>query len=360
MVGRVTRAKAAEVSQKLHVDGDVEGEVGEGGAEVSMNRSPLAEIAGNRPGSGSGSRIDLGGGPSEDGKWSGLGRMSTRRMSGLNGGGVGAGEGEEVDVNNKGVSEPLVADKTAAAAAHAPDHSTTKNVSGECESWTAEDPFPSFAAQYANVAPAALLDMSHAQSNGHEDIPPTSPSSVADISTIIETGETFVSEENRDIMPNTVQRSNSPVSAPSTPKQGSGMSKSEYDALEAAVIEAATPPVDRFASPQPPSQDPISALDELDDAVENINAEVPEIQASPMKAAKVKKEKPAPAVRTTKASQARISLAHGPKDAASRAPALGRPRQSMSVGDGKRVTSTSSLKSSHGASTIAEGAYPKS
>ncbi|EME85050.1 uncharacterized protein MYCFIDRAFT_195924 [Pseudocercospora fijiensis CIRAD86] len=127
-----------------------------------------------------------------------------------------------------------------------------------------------------------------------------------------------------------------------------------YDELEAAALSASIPPqsIPKRTSPAP--TDAISAMDALEDEVEKINAEVPDVQTSPEKP---KTRKVTPVVRTTKASQARISLAHGPKDAP-KVPALGRPRQSsarqssahaqLSQSTAKRVTSTSSVRSRQG------------
>jgi hypothetical protein len=70
-------------------------------------------------------------------------------------------------------------------------------------------------------------------------------------------------------------------------------------------------------------------------------------QASPEKS---ESKKSNPIVRATKASQARISLAHGPKDAP-RAPALGRPRQSIAPSDHAGSRSVSE--------TSADGLTPK-
>lgn len=132
-----------------------------------------------------------------------------------------------------------------------------------------------------------------------------------------------------------------------------------YDALEAAAVGSATPPATDSrpqSSARSPVQDAISALDDLDDAVEKVRDQIPDVPASPEKqrgavgkeekpvteerqataekpatqeksAAKVKK---APIVRTTKAAQARISLAHGSKEAP-RPPAWGRPRESSGL-----------------------------
>lgn len=131
------------------------------------------------------------------------------------------------------------------------------------------------------------------------------------------------------------------------------MQSSDYDALEQAVIAASTPPrSEARASPRP--EDSIAALDELEDAVENVSREIPEVQPSPAKSkaksqhapatsgpakvspksaekkpeVKKRAEKAAPVVRTTKAAQARLSMAQN-KDAASKAPGLGRPRPSV-------------------------------
>ncbi|KAF7192986.1 hypothetical protein HII31_05677 [Pseudocercospora fuligena] len=127
-----------------------------------------------------------------------------------------------------------------------------------------------------------------------------------------------------------------------------------YDELEAAALSASTPPQIIAKPTSPAPTDAISAMDALEDEVERINSEVPEVQTSPEKP---KTRKVTPVVRTTKASQARISLAHGPKDAA-KVPALGRPRQSsarqsiaqsqLSQSTAKRVTSTSSARSNPG------------
>ena len=116
-----------------------------------------------------------------------------------------------------------------------------------------------------------------------------------------------------------------------------------YDQLEDAVVTASTPPrSNRDSSVRP--EDQILALDELDEAVETVNKDIPEIQTSPEKP-KSKKEaskKPAPVVRTTKAAAARISLAHGSKDAAEKGPALGRPSPSKSLARSSSIRQTSS------------------
>ncbi|KAI5359829.1 hypothetical protein Slin15195_G116900 [Septoria linicola] len=135
-----------------------------------------------------------------------------------------------------------------------------------------------------------------------------------------------------------VDASTPPKSNPKSPRIPAP--KPTYDQLETAVLSASNSP--RHAPSPMSADDPIEALDAQDDAVERIAAEVPDFQDSPQKP---KSKKAVPAVRTTKASQARISLAHGLPDAPSKAPAVGRPGQSMSQSTSKRITSTSSAKS---------------
>jgi hypothetical protein len=127
-----------------------------------------------------------------------------------------------------------------------------------------------------------------------------------------------------------------------------------YDVLEDAAVSATTPPrSERDSSVRP--EDHILALDELDDAVETVSKNIPEVHTSPEKP-KGKRDvskKPAPVVRTTKAAAARISMAHN-KDTASKPPALGRPSPSKALGrsssvrqpssGSNRVLSTSSTK----------------
>lgn len=105
-------------------------------------------------------------------------------------------------------------------------------------------------------------------------------------------------------------------------------------------------------APPPPSapQDPITALDELDDAVEDVNKNIPDVQTSPekpktkkMSNSKKDSEKAAPVVRGTKASQARISLAQN-TDVVGKTPSLGRARPSTTIGRSSSVRQTSTSK----------------
>ncbi|KAK4610810.1 uncharacterized protein CLAFUR5_14056 [Fulvia fulva] len=116
-----------------------------------------------------------------------------------------------------------------------------------------------------------------------------------------------------------------------------GLDQSTYDILEAAAIEAQTPP--KAGRVSFGNEDAITEMDALDEVVEMVSAEVPEVQPSPQKAKPRKSS--APIVRMSKAAQARISLAQGNEIA--KTPALGKSRTSMAgLGQSKRVASASS------------------
>lgn len=136
---------------------------------------------------------------------------------------------------------------------------------------------------------------------------------------------------------------------------------SVYDVLEAAVVEAATPPTNTL--PQSLAHTPTDDVMPYDEAIDQIDQTISAVPGSPVESmASETTEKPAaaanadskpapkskkaPVVRTTKAAQARISLAHGPKDLP-RPPAWGRPRESIgslrqSVGPAQRNASGAS------------------
>lgn len=93
------------------------------------------------------------------------------------------------------------------------------------------------------------------------------------------------------------------------------------------------------------SEDPIEAMDELEDAVEKVNLEIPNLTSSAEKRSekpteekeKAKKAKPAPVVRMTKATQARLSMAQGGSKDAVKAPTTTRPRPSTTLGRASSV-----------------------
>lgn len=90
--------------------------------------------------------------------------------------------------------------------------------------------------------------------------------------------------------------------------------------------------------------DPIFAMDALDEALEKVKAEVQHVDSS----TKPKGRKAAPVVRTTKASQARMSLAQGDKGSAPKAAPAARPRPSTISGAPSNVRQSIVSKSTSG------------
>ncbi|KAI7541896.1 hypothetical protein KC331_g8297 [Hortaea werneckii] len=88
-------------------------------------------------------------------------------------------------------------------------------------------------------------------------------------------------------------------------------------------------PVSKRQDTQQPQAtcDPLVATDALKDALEQVASEASPADA-PAEKPKPKTKKPAPVVRTTKASAARMSLAQGEKAGAAKAPSSARPRPS--------------------------------
>lgn len=114
-------------------------------------------------------------------------------------------------------------------------------------------------------------------------------------------------------------------------------SPSQQTPLDAAVTQPATSPSTSHRS-NDKTEDPIEAMDDLEDAVDKTNLEISQAPASPGKtqtpkptaeAEKPKKAKAAPVVRLTKAAAARLSMAQGTNKDASKAPASTRPRSSI-------------------------------
>lgn len=124
-----------------------------------------------------------------------------------------------------------------------------------------------------------------------------------------------------------------------------------YDTLEGDVatsstlLAAATTRQDSIIR-----EDSIAALDAMNEAVEDDNKSILDVQTTPAKpqsnmASSMRKEskKVAPTVRTTKASQARLSMAQS-QDRSSRAPAWGRPRPSNALGRSSSVRQAGAAK----------------
>ncbi|KAK0251855.1 hypothetical protein LTS09_013083 [Friedmanniomyces endolithicus] len=158
-----------------------------------------------------------------------------------------------------------------------------------------------------------------------------------------------------------------PITSPMPPLNTPRLAAT-YDALEQAVVHAATPPgpsrqsssagltpveqspavteIESAAAEAPASPHPIDAMDALEDAVEKVSLEVPVVYSTPEKP---KSKKSVPIVRTTKASLLRLSMAQAETAAAAgRASATTRPRPSTLLGR------TSSIRHSIATNTRSE------
>lgn len=140
------------------------------------------------------------------------------------------------------------------------------------------------------------------------------------------------------------------IASPSVPTNTQPVSPSQNASVDAVATESTTSPSVRRPSSSK-SEDPIDALDELEDAVEKVNSEIPDLTSSPKRSEKAtddkakpadekekpKKVKPAPVVRLTKATQARLSLAQGGNKDQGKASATARPRPSTTLGRASSV-----------------------
>ncbi|CAK4009958.1 Hypothetical predicted protein [Lecanosticta acicola] len=378
-----TRAKAVEVAEDLHIDEDAALDLNtvSEATPVPTGRNPLGEITGN---SGGGDKIcnddNAGGENKRSGSKNSKGaKKDNRKQQHL---------GDQENICDNG---GLAASTASTLSAQAPAEVTpNKNESSPASRAASDDlvkDTPELEMSLSPVhdirsqSPSSTLRMTRSQlrksprvleevvpgvqvdeklPNGEEEtILKASLGGAVQVSETTDAlagaeavSEAIVSTEAKE-MPNTLQSSRnvsprfttpSKVESTNAIEQPSCMDTNDepgetsiYDKLEAAAVEAAASPSGSNKGVQESGADPITALDALDDALEKVNAEIPQ--------SKAKKEKAAPVVRTTKASQARISLAHGPKDAP-RVPSWGKPRPSMSTSQStlRRVTSVSSEK----------------
>ena len=368
-MGRITRAKAAEVAEKMHIDEDAVLDLPSDAIDPALalctpvkseQRQALGELEPNSAGSGH-TDIDL---PSEL-KKSHLKKATRNKKANSD------TRGSEASASTESLlaSAPpeVMADEVEVAgspASKAASEDLMKDLP-ECELLSLPTG-GSFRSHDANAGLACTVEMSHLSVH---DIRPQSPPSSAvrltrsQLRQDAQSGENLVqaevvptaqspqqiskhSDEIAEIMPNYIQNLTSgqadhemSEATSNEPTSGAlGLEKSTYDILEAAAVEAQTPPKSGRMSFS--NDDAITEMDALDDAVEQVSAEVPEVQPSPQKTKPRKSS--APVVRMSKAAQARISLAQG-KDIV-KTPALGKSRASMApLGQSQRVTSTSSL-----------------
>ncbi|KAK4925863.1 hypothetical protein LTR49_007240 [Elasticomyces elasticus] len=309
---RMTRAKAAEVADKLHVDEDAVLELPSEIADATMlktpeavERTPLVEITPNS------------GGTMDDSVNMELKKSTRARKGGK------TAKGRKADSTAHNEEEIVESIAT-------PDGHGMDAVSGAEEM--------SFEQDASVVVSEVATEMEHPETLTAFDAPPSPlptamPNIIASLRKETPGKRSTSNKEN-------VEPIESPMPSILTPRQ-----TLPYDALEQAVVEASTPPASSSRRPSaveivteeptpapteshpeittaaPASADPITDLDALDEALEKVTLEVPNVHSTPEKPT-AKKAKPVPIVRTTKASLARLSLAQAEKEA--RTSTLGR------------------------------------
>lgn len=426
-MGRMTRAKAAEVAQTLHIDEDAvldanENDVAEAGGAVKQTveatpsrnaRSPLGEIT---PNSADGKTSVIA--PEEEEVPKKKGKSKKKKNKGKKNAGFGASTTSEVEVLEDAPTEavepsvnedegechrlegtavslrPVANDSCAAPANEDLSKSTTGRLTraqlaklAEAEDSNA-DTLMTEETQVSDVPneDSAQIDINIEQDQSEQTTSEVPMASTLDApaSPLPSATPKVVSSLRKDT-PGKRSASNKENMEPmesiesATPIRSSTHLRPSYDALEAAAVDAATPPLSRKTSPmglesdrpESGSEEPSTTLDEINEAVQNVRLEpevvpaaseandevekrdegeqaavpvVERVELEQVKDAtneastekvKPKAKKAAPVVRGTKASQARLSMATGEKS--SNAPALGRPRMSTALGRSNSV-----------------------
>ncbi|EME44357.1 hypothetical protein DOTSEDRAFT_88539 [Dothistroma septosporum NZE10] len=349
-MGRITRAKAAEVAEKMHIDEDALLELPGDAIDPALRtpstpeqRQALGELEQNSAGSG---HTDI--------------ALPTDLKQSIRTKKKGGRFGTEANNDNEAFSTSA---STESSLAPTPEVMADEvEVAGSPASRAASDDLvkdlPEFEMSHLPVhdnrpqsPPSKAVNLIRSQLR---DIPPEEE--IADAEAITTHSSEPVSRqdlhtasgyggESAESMPNHLQyltsnqgdhaKTGEPPGMPAS--DALGMDQSTYDILEAAAVEAQTPPKGGRLSFT--NDDAITEMDALDEAVEQLSAEVPDVQQSPQKSKPRKSS--APVVRMSKAAQARISSAQG-KDIAI-TPGLGKSRISMAgLGQPRRIASASS------------------
>lgn len=432
-MGRMTRAKAAEVAERMHIDEDAVLELPSEEKEAAVNpatpqpdRAVLGEIAPNSAeskGAGeSGGRVTRAkknkktGGKKEAAVEEQNEVVEDKKVEGAE---EGQGDAEAVE---EAADEELEADTNEAMEKLAKLRITSfgnqaaAQAAQEVEA-TKEDPAPLLDTKENMVAEQNNTELANETPIPDivEETPPKEPedelpSISIDTETQQQESEPSAIEEKTGLdaptspvasaVPNVIKnlRQDSPSKRSTSNKENvEPVEPIESTAPEPGISSAVTtsaqpisPARETPASATPTSpattssarrsssekvEDPIEALDELEDAVEKVNIGIPQLPASPERTRsekpadtkeKAKKGKPAPVVRLTKATQARLSMAQGGNKDAAVKPATNKPRPSTTLGrvssvrqsvapaTNRRITSNTS-----NADTSKPGAKPK-
>ncbi|KAH9810078.1 nucleolar and coiled-body phosphoprotein 1-like [Teratosphaeria destructans] len=436
-MGRMTRAKAAEVAEKLHIDEDAVLEIpGDGALDLKITtpkkdeRTPLGEIAPNS-----------GGSKEEDSEVAELKKSTRGRKTGKKGRkgkqnteDSGASTATELDGPDDEAPQ-VVKDNRVASQSPADDSAASSLDEGVQSSerysiccFLHDSELQSDQSRAARLAPrqiarkGQLWEENETVECSKDEL--VAPSLVEPCGSVMDSSANEHSEEANEAqqtaldapasplpsaMPNVVKslrkdtpamRSTSnkenvePLEA--TPSTRVGMTHrrvSTYDALEEAVVNGGSSPAgsthsvnQAFPAPEPqrsPAQStrtndiaspkldkhslPIAPVEVTESAANQVaKMKVPVVEEAELKEEQPKKKaaKPAPVVRTTKASQARISMAHQDKNNANNtmrprpSSISGKPadRLSKSTSAAPRVPSGSKQL---GASTTSESDQPK-
>ncbi|EMC97463.1 hypothetical protein BAUCODRAFT_23750 [Baudoinia panamericana UAMH 10762] len=402
---RMTRAKAAQVAEELHVDED---------AVLDLNSENAASIAkiqigtatpDNTPNSGSNKSDECE--PADLKRSTRSTKASTRVVKGKKGGESAAENVPEAEaelVNVKASEDGDLASATAFSGtiAAGPRKSLMRNMSEDSLAFEDDEPDSDDEAHNATGKSNVLMDQAG----------PTPPINKPDTTQPLKVGPETIEPENltaTDAPPSPLPSATpkAVASLRKTPGMRSTSNKenvqpadagtptprpatlshrrvSTYDALEAAAVQAGTPSTlpRKLSGPQLPVTDAegpgaevatelpvdptnaieatelleepvnaIDAIDALDEAVEKVAAEMPVIEDSPQKP---KSKKAVPIVRTTKASQARVSMAQAEKAGANKPSASIHPRASNTL----RQSSTSMRQSILATSSLTSKRVP--
>nr|OQO30682.1 hypothetical protein B0A51_01957 [Rachicladosporium sp. CCFEE 5018] len=319
---RVTRAKAHAIAEEMHIDED---EV------LAMKSDPATENPGTPEPSGS-QRAALGElAPNSAGSKDGLDGNEALKGEGKTRKGGRKGKGKKEDLGASTMTQPKEIEDLAA---------------GEAMDGVTQQETEMFTPSMDDLA-IATEDLSLGAARPGSPVASATPKVIQQLRKDTPGKRSTSNKEN--VEPgNTAQ---SPALAPMAPVV------EQSGPMETTPVQAATPlaaqthietpvrlPQENFDSLPTDSsviiqqQSPIEALDELDEAVQKVTKEIPEVQASPEKKRKISVErkptaasKPAAIVRTTRASQARLSIAQADKGNADKGPSLGRPRPPTTI-----------------------------
>jgi hypothetical protein len=386
-MGRMTRAKAAEVAERMHIDEDAVLDMSleklDPTTPTSTERSVLGDIAPN----------------SADGKGSDLVGRKTRSKKNGQTAAESKTEQKNEDHEENGINEQVEEDALDASTdemmerlaklritslgnqpvAQSPDGQQSENNENNSASKTlpdvAEATFseshgdkvadapqpatPTPGEQTSDLPSISIVTQSQLQeidgSEEYEQEVPEAPSSpvatavprvIKSLRKDTPSKRSTSNKENVEPIESLQPVEQEQIAVPEASRTSSSAqdaSPPQTTALDTPAEQSATSPCVRRPSTST-SGDAIEAMDNAEEAVEKVNLEISEAHSPGKKPSpkptekpaaekeKPKKTKPAPVVRLTKATAARLSMAQAANKDSGNAPALGRPRPSTMLG----------------------------